>query len=909
LVRASQPRFSEARLQRADEQIASGAYRSAIIELKNVLVNNSENVRARLMLAEVSLGLGDLETAEKEMQRAAELGAPESDIRPLHLRILAAKNQYSEMLAALGMDTGGLTDAEQLAFKGQALLGLRNADVAEATYREWLALDPGSTDAEVGLARSVAIAGNTTDAITSLQAVIADNPGHVGALLTLGSLYFRVGDYTKSEIALIDAIAHSLPQSNINRHVRINAALIESQLALGKNEDARRNLEGLSSIVPQSPVTLFLAARLARTEQDYALAARHLQMLLNVSPENGQAQLFLANMHMMQGNYAQAEMLLNRVVSNSPDNIQARKLLAQVQLRQAQPQGAVEALAPLLDQSAEDADVYTLLAQIGLQQGDTQSVIQNLRAAAESAPDDMEIRLNLAAAYLNIGEVDLGTEVLATVLESGNGNYRRQQLQLFAFLAQGKNADAEQYAAELLRQHGDESKVILIVSDHFLKAGDSSRARQILSRFVGRNPEIVETSLFLARLELADGNIDTAKALFSAVQAIESNNLVAFLGLARVAEVGGDHDKALSILETASAAHTDAVGPRVWLASRYLGVGRLNDAENMANELTAIGYRNSKISEIVGRVFVEAGRLDEAIVQFEFAAELDPTSPSIRLNAAQTYLAIDRTVEARESLNQALEIRPGWMPAKTLLTLVELRQGQVDAALRHVAELRVANPDNASVMVLEGEVLLYQEDYVNAAAALHRAVRHGAGRRAMLREFQARTYGGMPDPEEVLISWLQANSDDTGVRTTLAQYYLQTGSGDKAIRELEAVLQVQPDNAVLLNNLAWQYQQVGNLSKALEIATKAYEIEDQSGAIADTLAWIYRDLGQLDISLELLGDAIRLSPDNGEIRFHMATVLVETGNEEEARRILQELVTRNIQFPSRARAEELLERL
>lgn len=897
------------RLQRADEQIASGAYRSAIIEIKNVLANDSKNIRARLMLAEVSLGLGDVATADKEMTRAAELGAPESDIRLLHLRILAAKNRHTEILAALGAETGGLTDAQQFAFRGQALLGLRNPEAAKETYREWLASDSGSVDAEVGLARSIAAAGNIRGAMENLRTVVAGNPQHVDALHTLGSMYARTGDYANSEKALEAALGYSAPQKDINRHMLIIGALVESQLALGKTDDAGKNLARLSAIVPQSPLTLFLAARLARMEQDYALAARHLQMLLNVSPDDGQAQLFLANVQMMQGNYAQAEMLLNRVVSNSPDNIQARKLLAQVQLRQAQPQGAIEALAPLLDRSEKDADVYNLLAQINLQQGDAQSAIQNLRAAARSAPEDMEVRLNLVAAYIDAGEVDLAAEMLATVPESANGNFRRQGLQLSIFTAQGRSADAQKYAAALLDRHGDRSEPVSVVSSYFMNAGDVEMARRILSDFVERHPDDLQTSLALARLELAEGNVDTAKALFVAVQKSGAESLLAYIGLARVAEIQGDDDGALSILETASAAHSDALAPRVWLAVRYLGAGRLQEAENMANELTAIGYRNSKVSEIVGRVFVAADRLDEAIVQFELAEQLDPGSPSIRLNAARTYVALDRTVEARESLSRALELSPGWIPAKSLLALVEIRQGKDDEALRHVSELRGANPDNTSVMVLEGEILLHRKDYVNAAAAFNRAVRHGAGRRAMLREFQARTNGKLPGPEQVLISWLNANSDDIVARTTLAQYYLQTQSADNAIREFETILQAQPDNVLVLNNLAWQYQQVGKLSKALEAATKAFELEDQSGSIADTLGWIYRDLGQLDKSVELLGDASRLSPDNGEIRFHLATVLAETGNEKEARRILKELVARDSQFPSRTRAEELLERL
>jgi FimV-like protein len=241
-----------------------------------------------------------------------------------------------------------------------------------------------------------------------------------------------------------------------------------------------------------------------------------------------------------------------------------------------------------------------------------------------------------------------------------------------------------------------------------------------------------------------------------------------------------------------------------------------------------------------------------------------------------------------------------------MLALVELRQGQAAEAMQHVSELREANPDDVSVMVLEGEINLYQGDFESAAAAFNLAVRHGAGRRSVLREFQARVVGEISAPEASLESWLGSNPDDAVIRIALAQYYLQTQSGEKAIREFEAVVQQQPDNAAVLNNLAWQYQQVGELDKALDAATRAYELNSESGAIADTLGWIYRDLGQLEKSRELLSGATRLSPDNGEIEFHLAAVMVESGDSEKARRILEDLIASDSQFPSRAEAEALL---
>ena len=146
------------RIARAEAQIADGEYRAAAIELKNVLAANGNNVTARLLLAKVSLGLGDIESAEKELQRAAELDAPEDQLRSLHSEFLLASRRYADLLAALGSEPAGLTDEQQFHYRGEALLGLGNHDAALETYEEWLRLDPAEVGARLGrAAKSVTI--------------------------------------------------------------------------------------------------------------------------------------------------------------------------------------------------------------------------------------------------------------------------------------------------------------------------------------------------------------------------------------------------------------------------------------------------------------------------------------------------------------------------------------------------------------------------------------------------------------------------------------------------------------------------------------------------------------------------------------------------------------------------------
>ena len=243
------------------------------------------------------------------------------------------------------------------------------------------------------------------------------------------------------------------------------------------------------------------------------------------------------------------------------------------------------------------------------------------------------------------------------------------------------------------------------------------------------------------------------------------------------------------------------------------------------------------------------------------------------------------------------------------MTLLDLSQGQVNGAIQHVNELRRAYPNDASVMVLEGEVYSYQRDYVTAAKAFNRAVANGGDRRVVFREYQARLDAQMADPEKPIADWLKANPDDTEARTVLAIHLQQTLSSDAAVAQYEQIIEQDPENAVALNNLAWHYMEAGSLDRAVTLAERARELDRSNGSITDTLAWIYRARGDLPRSLELLNEAARLAPQNPEIQFHLATVLAETGDQDRARRILTRLMAGDRQFPSRSDAEALLARL
>ncbi|MCH8896660.1 MAG: tetratricopeptide repeat protein, partial [Proteobacteria bacterium] len=126
------------RLELAQQKVADNDYVTAIIELKNLLQSSPDNIEARLLLAKVSLALGDPLAAEKELNKALDLGAEASAQTALHYEIQLTLGNHAGILEALDLDGGtdGLSDTQAMEIRGLALLGLGSSSEAETHFRE-----------------------------------------------------------------------------------------------------------------------------------------------------------------------------------------------------------------------------------------------------------------------------------------------------------------------------------------------------------------------------------------------------------------------------------------------------------------------------------------------------------------------------------------------------------------------------------------------------------------------------------------------------------------------------------------------------------------------------------------------------------------------------------------------------
>jgi cellulose synthase operon protein C len=142
----------------------------------------------------------------------------------------------------------------------------------------------------------------------------------------------------------------------------------------------------------------------------------------------------------------------------------------------------------------------------------------------------------------------------------------------------------------------------------------------------------------------------------------------------------------------------------------------------------------------------------------------------------------------------------------------------------------------------------------------------------------------------------------------LGEYYLSAGRNDEAISELETVLAARPGDGMTLNNLAWLYHLKGN-PLALATAEKAHAALPASPEIADTYGWILVQSKRVEEGLSVLTKAAQQAPSNPQIQFHLAYALAESGQDEQAKAVLRQLVGAGMDSATRVQARQLLEKL
>ncbi|MHB8812890.1 MAG: tetratricopeptide repeat protein [Steroidobacteraceae bacterium] len=654
-------------------------------------------------------------------------------------------------------------------------------------------------------------------------------------------------------------------------------AVARADLALGRTRDVVQLLQPLLVQSPElTDARVVLAEALAREAQlDEALSQLDQAMQHDSTsplPALGRGSILVA-----RGQYAAAESALDLALERMPpaqplmDRVRVLILLTRAQLALGKidaATGSQAALARLIP----SAPVTGLLgARIALARGDLSEGVDELEGVVARAPRYVEPQLYLGATELARGDLQQAQQQLEQVVRAWPDNIEARKLLATVRLKLGQPEAALSVLTPVLGEQMVDPQLVALAGVAASRSGDRDALVQPLEQKLRSDPKDQALALNLSGLQARSGDVAAAKIT----------------------------------LEGALAATPDSMAERLMLARVELAQGDLGHAQAALDQAIASRPGQAQVVENAGLILLESNQFDAALARFAQASALAPGDALCWLNTARAQLALNQVAAAHASLEKAAQIRPQWLPAVSMLALVDLHAGDGPRALARVNALLGGKPRDAGALALKGYVEAALGDTNAALSAYGQAQEIRPTAQVAIQLYRLRLTSHTPSPEKPLEDWLALRPNDAGVHEVLGEYLLGVRAWRAAARELEAALREAPRSVVALNNLAWDYSQLDD-PRAEPTAERAYKLAPQSGAVDDTLGWILARRQEAARAVPLLAAAMKTDPDNPDIEYHYAYALVGAGKRDEGRRILTRILAASRPFDSRAAAQRLL---
>lgn len=365
-------------------------------------------------------------------------------------------------------------------------------------------------------------------------------------------------------------------------------------------------------------------------------------------------------------------------------------------------------------------------------------------------------------------------------------------------------------AREALRLAPDDEEAVVAAARHIHKLPDGkAEALGILERYLQRQPMSLEGRYAYARLLLADGRNDEARAqfertlaqrpdspavLFSLAQlawqgkqpaeatrylkrfvelprSVPRDNTPALLFLAQIAEEGNRPQEAIDWLEKVPRGeeYVPATIRRALLMGK---AGQVEAAREVLREVTASGQRErAQLLAAESQLLRDARRNQDAFDVLAAGLERMPDSTELLYDHAMAAERIDQLAVMERSLRRLIDLRPDHAHAYNALgyTFAD-RNIRLDEARTLIQKALDLAPEDPHILDSMGWVLFRQKDYPRALEYLRKA--YGLRPEVEIAAHLGEVLWAMGRTDEARTLWREARvrePDNSILRETLAR--------------------------------------------------------------------------------------------------------------------------------------------
>lgn len=879
-----------------------GDLKAAQIQFLNAVKSDPQNAEAHYQLARVEFDLGDPVAAEKEVRSARERGYDARKSLDLLSQAMLAQGKFQAMLDEFkpaGKDPQ--LDSDMLVARGIADANLNHVDQAQKDFADAEKLQPQSVRPLLADARLAVSRHDVDRALKKADEALAVQPKSADAMLVKAQALRLKGDLVGSA-SVLDQAVEAAPDS-------IQAKLDRASmlLATGKVTSAQSDVQSVLAISPGNVQALYLQAVLQANAKDWRATDATLNRIAAFLGRIPRAYYLLAVTKRELGQLEQARDAAARYVSRAPNDLSGYKLLAHIQTDQHQPEHVIETLSKIADAGQGDAETYDLLGRAYAAVGRGDDAVKAFQKAQTMAPNDVALQTRLAAARLGQGDVTDAIGDLEHTLKLAPTQPMVGEALFFAALATGDLDKAEGVIKQIQGLQGDTPVVQNLQGLLLMARLDLEGARAKFQDIVTKSPGFLPAKANLARVLAMQGHEAEAQKLLGDTLDKAPAAEPALSILVNMMVQTGHLDQAIARVEKAHAAQPADLRLAAGLAQLYVRANQPQKALDLLND-TKGGDSDETILGVRAAAQVALQRPVQARDTLLQVLKLDPASIPARRQLMALYMQAGDYESARNVIREGFAARPREYQFYQDYVMIDLKANGVDAAIASADRLQDQDRGFAQARALPGDIYLAANRPASGVKAYQQALGVAPSGFLAIRLATAMVRNNQPDQGwQELSDWVSKNPDDVAALQALSELDISTRRFDQAETHLKLLLTKKPHDPVTLNNLAWVYQQKGN-PEAKSLALQAYILLPGTQT-ADTLGWILTEGGDAKSGLPLLRQAILASPNDYRIRYHFAVALNKTGEVDEAVRQLNQVIAAKGNFKEKTDAQALLDEL
>lgn len=889
----------EAQLERAHQFADESKLKSAVIELKSALSQQGNSAEARWMLGKVYLESGDVLSAKKELQRAAQLGWADDDVIPALAESMLAQGEFTEIRKLSERELQPISQSRLLAAKALSAASQGERKQANRLIRKALKISPESTHALLAKARILLVEGDLDKADQELNKLLGVDPEHADAWSVVGELRT---EQRRLEDALL-AYSHAIAFKKDHYAAMLKRGLLS--LHLKDFESAKQDVATLMRVAPKHAGANYLQGLIYFHDEKYSDAIAALSEAENAYSKFPLVLFFLGSAQLVQGNLDQAAMHATRFHHMQPQSIPGRKLLATVSLQQGKNEEVQRLLNPMLDILPDDVGALNLMANAMLRDGKTDEGISLLTKVAELQPNSPVAQVRLGAGLLVSGQGGDAEKHIETALEL-NPEFQQADILLVLNHLQNRDYDAAIAAAKSYKARNPTSVTpINLLGRVYQQSGQHANARQSFENVLNVDAAEPAANHNLAQVAISKGDLATARGHYEEILKGRVDFLPALMQLALIEAREGNGPGLIKQLDRARIAHPKSLDPRLLLARYYLSAGRPEKVATLLADVDEVERNSPQVLEVTALAQLTLQEHEDAQYTLEQLMKTSPKSAALHHMMAQATSGAGQSKRSVDELNNALELDQDYLPSRIALARIALKTQDIPEFELHLEKLGELAPENPQVLLLRAEGAKRDGDGTKAVEFAEQAFTRAPATSTLLAlSLHKESLGDKDEAFQLYREWVDQHPNDVAVRLVIANRLGVANRKEEARLEYEEVVRIDENNVLALNNLAW-YIRDEHPEKALAYAQHASTLEKDSSAVLDTLAVVEYANEQYVQAKRSVQRALKLTPNNPSMKYHQAMILAALDEKSTALSILDELYETGADFPSMEEAKRL----